>query len=128
VMFAIGWSPFWVLALTLVVAEGVCEGLATVAEQGILQRRTPDEVRSRVVGALEAATLIALAISLTAGGPIVELLGPRAAYYVGGITTVIAGLIVLGPMRRPGLPAHQADLAFEHPAAGQRASTVPGSS
>ena len=127
-MFAIGWSPFWALALALVVAEGVCEGLATVAEQGILQRRTPDEVRSRVVGALEAATLIALAISLTAGGPIVELLGPRAAYYVGGVTTLIAGLIALVPMRRPGLPAHQADLAFEHPAAGQRASSVPGSS
>jgi MFS family permease len=127
VMFAIGWSPFWVLALVLVVVEGVCEGLATVAEQGILQRRTPDEVRSRVVGALEAATLIALAVSLTAAGPIVDLLGPRAAYYVGGITTVLAGLIVLGPLRHPGLPAHQADLAFEHPAAGRPAPVVPGS-
>jgi MFS family permease len=128
VMFAIGLSPFWILALGLVVVEGICEGLATVAEQGILQRRTPDEVRSRVVGALEAATLIALAISLTAGGPIVDVLGPRAAYYVGGITTVLAALIVLGPMRRPGLPPYQADLAFEHPAAGRSTTSVPGSS
>jgi MFS family permease len=128
VMFAIGWSPIWILALGLVVVEGICEGLATVAEQGILQRRTPDEVRSRVVGALEAATLIALAVSLTAGGPIVDLLGPRAAYYVGGITTVIAALIILGPMRRPGLPPYQADLAFEHPAPGRPAPAVPGSS
>lgn len=128
VMFAIGWSPFWILALGLVVVEGVCEGLATVAEQGIMQRRTPDEVRSRVVGALEAATLIALAVSLTAGGPIVDVLGPRAAYYVGGITTVLAALIILGPMRRPGLPPYQADLAFEHPAAGRPAPVVPGSS
>jgi MFS family permease len=128
VMFAIGWSPFWILALGLVVVEGICEGLATVAEQGIMQRRTPDEVRSRVVGALEAATLIALAVSLTAGGPIVDVLGPRAAYYVGGITTVLAALIILGPMRRPGLPPYQADLAFEHPAAGRPAPAVPGSS
>jgi MFS family permease len=128
VMFAIGWSPFWILALGLVVVEGICEGLATVAEQGILQRRTPDEVRSRVVGALEAATLIALAVSLTAGGPIVDVLGPRAAYYVGGITTVLAALIILGPMRRPGLPPYQADLAFEHPSAGRPAPVVPGSS
>jgi MFS family permease len=128
VMFAIGWSPFWILALGLVVVEGICEGLATVAEQGILQRRTPDEVRSRVVGALEAATLIALAVSLTAGGPIVDILGPRTAYYVGGLTTVLAALIILGPMRRPGLPPHQADLAFEHPAAGRPAPAVPGSS
>jgi MFS family permease len=116
-MFAIGASPIWALALVLVVGEGICEGLATVAEQGILQRRTPDEVRSRVVGALEAATLLALAVSLTLGGPIVDVLGPRAAYHVGGLTTLLAALIVLRPMRHPGLPPHQADAAFEHPTA-----------
>jgi MFS family permease len=113
IMFAIGWSPIWILALFLVVAEGICEGFATVSEQGLLQRRTPDEVRSRVVGAVEAATLLALAISLTIGGPIVDALGPRAAYGIGGLTTVAAALIVFGPMRHPGLPPHQADKAFE---------------
>lgn len=124
IMFAIGWSPFWILALALVVAEGICEGLASVSEQGLLQRRTPDEVRSRVVGAVEAATLLALAISLTAGGPIVDALGPRAAYHVGGLTTVLAALIILRPMRQPGLPPHQADAAFEHPAAASVAAPV----
>jgi MFS family permease len=117
IMFAIGASPLWLLSLALVVVEGVCEGFASVSEQGLLQRRTPDEVRSRVVGAVEAATLLALAVSLTVGGAIVDVLGPRAAYGLGGLTTVAAAVIVLGPMRRPGLPAHQADLAFEHPAA-----------
>jgi MFS family permease len=112
IMFGLGWSPIWILALGLVVAEGVCEGFASVSEQGLLQRRTPDDVRSRVVGVVEAATLIAMAISLTAGGPIVEYLGPRLAYVIGGLTTVVAALIVLGPMRHPGLPPHQADRAF----------------
>jgi len=112
IMFAIGWSPVWIAALALMVAEGICEGFASVAEQGLLQRRTPDDVRSRVAGAVEAATLIALAVSLTAGGPIVEALGPRAAYYIGGAMTVIAGLIMAGALRHPGLPPHQADQAF----------------
>ncbi|HET9672905.1 MAG TPA: MFS transporter, partial [Actinomycetota bacterium] len=126
IMFAIGWSPFWVVALVLVVLEGICEGLASVSEQGLLQRRTPDEVRSRVVGAVEAATLLALAISLTAGGPIVDVLGPRAAYHVGGLTTLLAAVIVLRPMRHPGLPPHQADEAFEHPpASAVRAPVAP---
>lgn len=125
IMFAIGWSPLWILALVLVVAEGICEGVASVSEQGLLQRRTPDEVRSRVVGAVEAATLLALAISLTAGGPIVDALGPRAAYHIGGLTTILAAVIVLRPMRHPGLPPHQADDAFEHPpASAVRASSV----
>jgi len=113
IMFGIGWSPLWILALAFVVTEGICEGFASVAEQGLLQRRTPDDVRSRVVGAVEAATLIALAISFAIGGQIVDVVGPRAAYNIGGVTTLIAALIMAGPMRHPGLPPHQADKAFE---------------
>lgn len=112
IMFAVGWSPVWIAALALMVAEGICEGFASVAEQGLLQRRTPDDVRSRVAGAIEAATLIALAVSLTAGGPIVEALGPRTAYYIGGAMTVAAALIMAGALRYPGPPPHQADQAF----------------
>ncbi len=113
IMFGIGWSPVWIVALVFMVAEGICEGFASVAEQGLLQRRTPDDVRSRVAGAVEAATLIALAVSLTIGGPIVDALGPRAAYSISGILTVIAALIMTSALRHPGLPPHQADLAFE---------------
>jgi MFS family permease len=113
IMFAIAWSPVWIAALAFMVAEGLCEGFASVAEQGLLQRRTPDEVRSRVAGAVEAATLVALAISLTVGGAIVDALGPRAAYSIGGITTLLGALIMAGPLRHPGLPPHQADRAFE---------------
>jgi MFS family permease len=112
IMFGVGWSPFWILALALVITEGICEGFASVAEQGLLQRRTPDDVRSRVVGAVEAATLIALAISFAVGGQLVDVVGPRAAYYIGGATTLLAALIMVGAMRHPGLPPHQADLAF----------------
>ncbi len=112
IMLAIGWSPVWILALALMVIEGIFEGFASVSEQGLLQRRTPDDVRSRVAGAVEAATLIALAISLTAGGPIVDWLGPRAAYYLGGLMTVGAGLVMAGPLLHPGLPRHRADEAF----------------
>jgi MFS family permease len=123
IMFAIGWSTVWLLALALMVTEGICEGFASVSEQGLLQRRTPDDVRSRVGGAVEAATLLALAISLTAGGPIVDALGPRAAYYIGGVATLVGALIMAGPMRNPGLPPHQADLLFEYPTAEQVART-----
>ena len=101
IMFAIGWSPLWYAALGLMVVEGLSEGFASVAEQGLLQRRTPDDVRSRVAGAVEAATLIALAVSLTLGGHIVDWLGPRAAYYLSGLATLVAAGVMLGPMRNP---------------------------
>ena len=57
--------------------------------------------------------MFALAVSLTVGGPIVDALGPRAAYSISGILTVIAALIMTSALRHPGLPPHQADLAFE---------------
>lgn len=113
VMLAIGWSAIWLVALALMAVEGLCEGFASVSEQGLIQRRSPDEVRSRVAGAVEAVTLVALAVSLTAGGPIVEAFGPRVAYVISGIATLLGGLIMVGPMRNPGLPPHQADLAFQ---------------
>ena len=69
-------------------------------------------MRSRVVGAVEAATLIALAISFVVGGQLVDVVGPRAAYYIGGLTTLLAALIMAGALRHPGLPPHQADEAF----------------
>jgi MFS family permease len=112
IMFAIGWSPVWFAALGLLVVEGLCEGFASVAEQGLLQRRTPDHVRSRVAGAVEAATLIALAVSLTLGGQLVDWLGPRAAYYLSGLATLVAAAVMAGPMRNPGLPPHQIDPSF----------------
>ena len=112
IMFVIGWSPLWILALAFMVAEGLCEGFASVAEQGLLQRRTPDEVRSRDAGVIEAATLIALAVSLTLGGAIVDALGPRAAYHISGLMTLIGGLVMWSPLRHPGLPPHQVDLSF----------------
>lgn len=112
IMFGIGWSPLWYAALALMVVEGLCEGFASVAEQGLLQRRTPDDVRSRVAGAVEAATLMALAVSLTLGGHIVDWLGPRAAYHLSGLATLVAAAVMLGPMRNPGLPPHQIDPSY----------------
>ncbi len=47
----IGIAPWLPLAVGLMVGAGTGEGIGGVAEQGILQRRTPDHVRSRVIGA-----------------------------------------------------------------------------
>ena len=83
-------------------------GFASVSEQGLLQRRTPDAVRSRVAGAVEAATLLSLAVSLTVGGPIVEWLGPRRVLRQRR-DDAARGADHVRPMRFPGVPAHQAD-------------------
>lgn len=87
-------APWLAIALLCMVVGGVGEGVASVAEQGIFQRRTPDDVRSRVLGALEAIVLISLAVSFVFGGSVVDALGPRITYAIGGVTFALAAAIL----------------------------------
>lgn len=96
----IGIAPWLAVAVGLMVGAGTGEGIGGVAEQGILQRRTPDHVRSRVIGASESAILIALALSFAFGGEVVDAIGPRGAFAVGGLSCLAAALVLIGPLRR----------------------------
>ena len=87
-------APWLAIALLCMIVGGVGEGVASVAEQSIFQRRTPDEVRSRVLGALEAIVLISLAVSFLFGGTVVDALGPRVTYAIGGVTFALAAAIL----------------------------------
>jgi MFS family permease len=94
----IGVAPWLPLAVGLMVGAGTGEGIGGVAEQGIMQRRTPDHVRSRVFGASESAILIALALSFAFGGEVVDAIGPRGAYVVGGLSCLAAALVLVRPL------------------------------
>jgi predicted MFS family arabinose efflux permease len=96
----IGIAPWLPVAVGLMVGAGTGEGIGGVAEQGILQRRTPDHVRSRVIGASESAILIALALSFAFGGEVVDAIGPRGAYIVGGLSCIASALVLVRPLGR----------------------------
>jgi MFS family permease len=98
-LFLIAASPWWIVVLVLMAGLGLSDGFGSVAEQGIIQRRTPDDVRSRVGGAIEAAALLALATSFAFGGFVVDAFGPRAAYVIGGVAALLATLVLVGPLR-----------------------------
>jgi MFS family permease len=98
-LLLIAASPWWILVLVLMAGLGLTDGLGSVAEQGIIQRRTPDEVRGRVGGAIEAAALLALAVSFGFGGFVVDAFGPRVAYLIGGVAALLATLVLFGPLR-----------------------------
>lgn len=91
---ATAWAPVLPLALLFMLVGGVGEGVGGVAEQGIFQRRTPDEVRSRVLGALEATILLSLAASFALAGPVVGAIGARWTYAIGGVSFLFAAAIL----------------------------------
>jgi MFS family permease len=106
--FGVGLFGAFPLVLSSLLVMGVCDGLTIVAENGLIQRRTPDAVRSRTMAALEAVLSLGLAGSYLAAGPVLRLVAPQAAYVIAGVFAVGATLVLLPLLRlktdggRPG--------------------------
>jgi len=114
----VGVSPWFSLVLVIILAMGVGDGLTLVAQQGIMQRRTPDGVRSRVSGAFDAVIHTGLVPSYALAGPAVAALGARGVYVAGGLAAVFALFIAL-PIVREGRRPARAVGREERPAEAQ---------
>lgn len=78
---------------------GTSDGLTIVAETGIMQRRTPDAVRSRAMAAFEAVLSLGLAIAYVFAGPVLKAVGPQRVYLLGGIAATIATFVLVPLLR-----------------------------
>jgi predicted MFS family arabinose efflux permease len=97
----VGISPWFSLVLVSIFVMGIGDGLTLVAQQGIMQRRTPDAVRSRVSGAFDAVIHAGLVPSYALAGPAVATLGARGVYVAGGLAAMLALFVAL-PIVREG--------------------------
>ena len=108
----VAFAPAFGFALAGMATAGLAEGAVTVSEQGILQRRTPDAVRSRATAATEAAILAAFALSFPAAGFMINLLGVRGVYLLAGVR-----------LRRLGADPDPGDARARHRSAASAWST-----
>jgi MFS family permease len=115
----VGVSPWFVLSLGAIFAMGVGDGASLVAEQGIMQRRTPDSVRSRVMGAFDSVIHMGMAASYVVAGPAVAWLGPKGVYIVGGGVAFVGVVIALPILRAGRLAGAMAEAALSAPPAGE---------
>jgi MFS family permease len=114
----VGLAPVFALVLASGLLMGTSDGLTIVAETGILQRLTPDAVRSRVMAAFDAVLSLGLAIAYIFAGPVLSAVGPQRVYLVGGVAATVATFVLL-PMWRLGRDEDGL------PAAGGRATGTP---
>jgi MFS family permease len=98
----VAFAPVFAVALAGMATAGLAEGAVSVSEQGILQRRTPDAVRSRATAATEAAILAAFALSFPAAGFLIGLLGVRGVYLLAAFGCAASALILIAAMRELG--------------------------
>jgi MFS family permease len=119
-----GLSPWFALVLGAILVMGIGDGASLVAQQGIMQRRTPDVVRSRVSGAFDAVVHIGMAVSYVIAGPAVSWLGPRGVYIVGGAAAFTGVLIAYPILRAARMPEREPVEAMEPAGQGEAASLL----
>ena len=91
----VGLAPwFWVVLVSLLVM-GTADGLTIVAENGIMQRRTPDAVRSRTMAAFEALLSLGLFVAYLLAIPLLRAVEPQRVYLLGGIAAAVAALMLV---------------------------------
>ena len=95
--FAVGFAPVFPLVLIALLFMGICDGLTIVAENGIMQRRTPDAVRSRVMAAFEAVLSLGLVVSYLMASRVLNALHYHAqpVYRIAGVFALVSSLILL---------------------------------
>ncbi len=102
----VGLAPLFSVVLVAGLVMGTSDGLTMVAETGIMQRRTPDAVRSRVMAAFDAVLSLGLAIAYVFAAPVLKAVGPQRVYLLGGVAATIATLVLI-PLRRLGVDAEE---------------------
>jgi len=110
----VGVAPLFSLVLVFGLIMGTSDGVTMVAETGIMQRRTPDAVRSRVMAAFEAALSLGLAVAYVFAGPVLNAVGPQRVYLLGGLAAAVATLVLL-PLRHLSDAGVRDDLATQRP-------------
>ena len=104
--FGVAFAPVFAVAVAWVAVFGIADGPTLVIEQNLLQRRTPDVVRGRVVSGFETVMHAGLSLALVLGGVIEPWLGPQGTYAAAGAIALV-GSVIITPMLRwlPDRPA-----------------------
>lgn len=105
---AIGALPWPVLVMGLHLLVGFADSLDLIAGLGIRQRRTPDRVMSRVIGANASMVVLAQMAGYGLAGTVVGAAGPKWAY-VSCAAVVAAGAVICLPVLRWARPAGSGD-------------------
>jgi MFS family permease len=97
--FGVGLFGLFPLVLVSLLVMGTSDGVSIVAENGIMQRRTPDAVRSRTMAALEAVLSLGLAIAYLAAGPVLRVVEAQTVYVIAGVFALGATFVLLPLIR-----------------------------
>lgn len=92
-------SPWFLLILVAVLLSAIADSFGGVAGVSMIQLRTPDAVRGRVMGALGATFMAANVVAFTIAGPLTTAVGAQGVYAVGGGAAALACVVLVIGLR-----------------------------
>jgi len=93
---ALSLAPNWVFAGAIYLIAGVGNAGVNIFAIGQIQRRAKEEVRGRIMAAVQGTVTSANALSLGMGGLLIGLFGVREVFFAAGILALTA-LAIFGP-------------------------------
>jgi MFS family permease len=106
-------GPYFATAVALLAIVGVANSVEDVSGVTLLQRMTPDDVLTRVLGLLWGVAMGAVAIGSVVAPAIVDAVGSKAAFVVVGLILPLLTLVTyprLARIDRATAPARELDL------------------
>jgi MFS family permease len=107
----VGLAPWFWLVLLSLFGMGTADGLTIVAENGIMQRRTPDAVRSRTMAAFEALISLGMFVAFLLAIALLRAVEPQRIYLIGGVAAAAAAVVLvpLLALRREAIEAPEVE-------------------
>jgi MFS family permease len=99
----VGFAPVFMLALVGMAVSGAADGVWMVAHENLVQRVTPDAIRSRVFAGSEAVYLTGISVGLIVAGGLIAAVGAASTFKVGAVGSVLACLLLMGSAASIGI-------------------------
>jgi MFS family permease len=108
---AVAVSPNVWVASVFVIATGIGNGVAVVANSLLVQRGTPDAMRGRAFTLAMSVTYSALFVGMILGGFVSDAVGPRWTWAIAAMLTGVAAVVAYLMAR--GVPSAEGEAAAE---------------
>lgn len=112
-------SPWFSLILAAVLVSAIADSYGGVAGMSLIQRKSPDHIRGRVMGALGATFMAANVAAFLITGPLTTAVGAQGVYAVGSGAAVIACVALLVGLRGSIAPASSSSPSVGESGEGQ---------
>jgi MFS family permease len=90
----VGFAPVFIIVLAGMAVAGAADGIWMVAHENLVQRVTPDDIRSRVFAGSEAIYLGGISIGIIAAGGLISAFSAAGTFQFGAAVSVLACVLL----------------------------------